>query len=160
MPAFSLGRVPEILFGPGRLADLPSRLTKDTTVVLVADPALQKLGITARAVDLLAKAGITTQIYDGFTGEPKAADIEAATALAKGASAVVGLGGGSALDTAKLVACCAVSGLTAEAYELCKTPLPPNRLALPPLGRRPVPRRRSLARAGSGPGATEARTRS
>ena len=43
---------------------------------------------------------------------------------------MVGLGGGSALDTAKLVACCAVSGLPVEAYELCKTPLPANRLRL------------------------------
>ena len=43
---------------------------------------------------------------------------------------IVGLGGGSALDTAKLVACCAVSGLSASAYALCATPLPANRLPI------------------------------
>ena len=130
MPTFTLGRVPEILYGPGRLADLPARLRPGSRAVLVADPALRGQGITARALELLAKAGIEAQVYDGFTGEPKAADVDAAAALAKGAAAIVGLGGGSALDTAKLSACCAVSGLKAEAYALCATPLPPNRLTL------------------------------
>jgi alcohol dehydrogenase class IV len=51
-------------------------------------------------------------------------------ARAAKAKVIVGLGGGSALDTAKLVACCAVSGLSASAYALCATPLPTNRLPL------------------------------
>jgi len=47
-----------------------------------------------------------------------------------GAKLVIALGGGTALDTAKLTACCAVSGLSAMAYALCATPLPENRLPL------------------------------
>ena len=134
MNSFALNPVPEILFGPGRLADLPKKAEalagRGVPLLLVADPALKGLGITALASDILEKAGFTSETYDGFTGEPRAHDVDAATALARrfGAKLIVGLGGGSALDTAKLVACCAVSGLSAMDYALCATPLPSNRL--------------------------------
>jgi alcohol dehydrogenase class IV len=66
------------------------------------------------------------KLFDAFAGEPKASTIDAASALAHDMKArcVVGLGGGTALDTAKMVAACAVSCAPAESYELCKTPLP------------------------------------
>lgn len=134
MTSFALNPVPEILFGPGRLADLPKKAEalagSGAPLLLVADPALKGLGITALAIELLEKAGFAIETYDGFTGEPRAQDVDAATALARRSAAklVVGLGGGSALDTAKLVACCAVSGRAAMDYALCATPLPQNRL--------------------------------
>ena len=136
MGSFILSSVPEIRFGAGRLADLlpqaEARAGKGSAVLVVADPALRAPGITAAVSDLLAKAGIAAHVYDGFTGEPGVTDIDAAAALARqhGAKAVVGIGGGSALDTAKLVACCAVSGRGAAAYALCATPLPKNRLPI------------------------------
>ena len=136
MKSFVLSRVPEIVFGAGKLADLGAKATalagKGGAVLLVADPALAAFGITGRAVEILAKAGHEAKVYDGLRGEPKAADIDAAAAMARnlGAKAIVGLGGGSALDTAKLVACCAVTGKDASAYELCATPLPANRLPI------------------------------
>jgi alcohol dehydrogenase class IV len=136
MTSFVLSSVPQIRFGAGRLADIVPeaevRVGSGATVLMVADPALKALGITGLAVDLLARAGFETHVYDGFTGEPGVADVDAAAALARhhGARVVVGLGGGSALDTAKLAACCAVSGLAASAYALCATPLPKNRLPI------------------------------
>ena len=136
MTSFVLSSVPQIRFGAGRLADIvpeaEARVGSGATVLMVADPALKALGITGLAVDLLARAGFETHVYDGFTGEPGVADVDAAAALARhhGARVVVGLGGGSALDTAKLAACCAASGLAASAYALCATPLPKNRLPI------------------------------
>jgi alcohol dehydrogenase class IV len=136
MTSFVLSSVPPIRFGAGRLADIvpeaEARVGSGATVLMVADPALKALGITGLAVDMLARAGFETHVYDGFTGEPGVADVDAAAALARhhGARVVVGLGGGSALDTAKLAACCAVSGLAASAYALCATPLPKNRLPI------------------------------
>jgi alcohol dehydrogenase class IV len=136
MHPFTLGRVPDILFGAGRLADLAGKTTElagpEAPVILVSDPALAALGITDRVVRMLNGAGHAAQLYDGFSGEPKVADIDTAASLARDAKAraVIGLGGGSALDTAKLVACCAASGQGAEAYELCRTPLPKHRLPI------------------------------
>ena len=136
MQSFTLARIPEIIFGQGRIADLASRATalagKAAPVALIADPALAALGITARTLSILAEAGHEACLYDGLKGEPKAADIDEAATLARkhGAKAVVGLGGGSALDTAKLVASCAVSGKSVEAYQLCQTPLPADHLPI------------------------------
>ena len=136
MTSFTLSFVPEIRFGAGRLADIVPqvelRAGKGAVALVVADPALKALGITAQACDLLGKAGMAAHVYDGFAGEPGVTDIDTAAALARQhrAGAVIGLGGGSALDTAKLVACCAVSGLDAAAYALCATPLPKNRLPI------------------------------
>jgi len=136
MTSFVLSFIPEILFGPGRLADLAGKVQSlggpGANVLMVADPALKALGITGRAIDILEKAGFETEVYDGLIGEPKQSDIDAAAAIARkvGSKVVVGLGGGSAIDTAKLVACCAVSGLDATAYALCASPLPKNRLPI------------------------------
>lgn len=134
MQNFVLSSIPEILFGQGCLADLAGKAGNlaagRAPVLLVADPALKHLGISARASKLLEGAGFETILYDGFKGEPKESDIGAATELARSVNAglVVGLGGGSALDTAKLAACCAVSGEKASTYALCATPLPAGRL--------------------------------
>lgn len=136
MSSYVLSFVPEIRFGPGRLSDIAEKAGalagNGAALILVADPALKGLGITGLALDLLARAGFETHLYDGFTGEPSAKDIDTAAALARqhGAKAVIGLGGGTALDTAKLVACCAASGLGAAAYALCATPLPAHRLPI------------------------------
>ena len=136
MTSFTLSPVPEILFGPGRLADIADKAKAlagpGAEILMVADPVLKSLGITALALDLLEKAGFETHVYDGFAGEPREQDVDAAAELARrhAARLVIGLGGGSALDTAKLAACCAVSGLSASAYALCATPLPQNRLPI------------------------------
>src|SRR6476620_8548850 len=136
MQSFTLAPIPEIVFGSGRIAELASRAMllagRNAPVALIADPALDGLGITARVLAILAAAGHPTCLYDGLRGEPKASDIDRAAALAREhkARAVVGLGGGSALDTAKLVASCAVSGKPVEAYQLCERALPADHLPI------------------------------
>jgi alcohol dehydrogenase class IV len=136
MQSFTLSRPPEITFGAGKLSELGARVAQyagqGAAVLVVADPMLATLGITGRAQKILAGAGFNAQVFDGLKGEPKLADIGAATKLARAmeAKAIVGIGGGSALDMAKLVAACAASGLSAQAYQLCETPLPKNALPL------------------------------
>lgn len=136
MQSFTLSRLPEIIFGAGRISDLAGKVEhyagKGAAVLLVADPMLTTLGITARALEILKDAGLEAQVFDGLKGEPKVADIDAAAGIARAmkAKAIVGIGGGSALDTAKLVAACAASGLSAQSYQLCETPLPKNILPI------------------------------
>jgi alcohol dehydrogenase class IV len=136
MQSFTLSRLPEIIFGAGRIADLVGKVEslagKGAAVLIVADPMLTTLGITGRALENLKAAELEAQVFDGLKGEPKAADIDAASGIARAmkAKAIVGLGGGSTLDTAKLVAACAASGLPARSYQLCETPLPKNILPI------------------------------
>ncbi|WP_119388882.1 iron-containing alcohol dehydrogenase [Taklimakanibacter lacteus] len=136
MQSFSLAPIPEIAFGNGLLSDLPKRVTalagRGAAVMLVADPALTAAGTVAKVTKLLAEAGHEVSLYDAFKGEPKAGDIDKAAALARDAraKAVIGLGGGTALDTAKLVAACAVSGKPVAAYQFCATALPAEPLPL------------------------------
>ena len=136
MQSFTLSRLPEIVFGAGRIADLAGKAGQyagaDGAVLLVADPTLTTLGITGRVLEILTKAGFEAKVFDSLKGEPKAANIDAAAAIARAikAKVIVGLGGGSALDTAKLVAACAASGLGAQSYQLCEIPLPKNILPI------------------------------
>jgi alcohol dehydrogenase len=136
MQSFTLSHLPEIIFGAGRIAELAGKAEdlagKGAAVIVVADPMLTTLGITGRALEILKKAGLEAHAFDGLKGEPKVADIDGAAELARTmkAKTVVGLGGGSALDTAKLVAACAASGLSAQSYQLCETPLPKNILPI------------------------------
>lgn len=136
MNNFTLSRIPEIVFGAGRIADLAGKVEqyagKGAAVLVVADPMLTTLGITGRAVKILSDAGFEPHVFDGLKGEPKLADIDKASALARSVKAkvIVGLGGGSALDTAKLVSACAASGLSAQSYQLCETPLPKSMLPI------------------------------
>lgn len=136
MQSFTLSRLPEIIFGAGRIAELPGKVEglagRGAAVLVVADPMLTKLGMTGRALESLKAAGLEAQVFDGLKGEPKAAEIDAASGIARAmkSKAIVGLGGGSALDTAKLVAACAASGLPAQSYQLCETPLPKNILPI------------------------------
>src|SRR5262245_52378 len=130
MQSFELSRVPEIFFGAGCLRrlkrEVAERLAPGRAVMIIADPAMQKLGWADRVVAMLAEAEIRAAVHADFTGEPKASEIDRATAATRAfeAELVVGIGGGSALDTAKLVAATARSGLSAAAYALCDTPLP------------------------------------
>ena len=111
MQSFTLSRIPEIIFGAGKISELAPKAAalagQGARVLVVADPALGPLGITSRTLQILAGAGLEATVYDGLRGEPKAADIDTASAMARAtrAKAIIGVGGGSALDTAKLVAC-------------------------------------------------------
>lgn len=60
-------------------------------------------------IDLLRTQGMTVATY-AVTGEPSIQDVRDGVAAATGCDAVVGFGGGSAIDVAKAVAVLAISG--------------------------------------------------
>ncbi len=68
--------------------------------------AARRTGLLDRATRLLADAGVTAVPFSRVAGEPDLALVEVGVALARqeGCDVVVGLGGGSAIDTAKAVA--------------------------------------------------------
>ncbi|MEZ2222974.1 iron-containing alcohol dehydrogenase [Rhizobium sp. RCC_161_2] len=125
--SFSISAIPDIRFGDGALAGLATAVKSFdgiTATLLVIDAFLAQSGLADRIKADLAEAGISTRIFSDFAGEPKLAHLRAAIEAAKGADMVIGVGGGSALDIAKIVACCAASGADPMFYALAVNPLP------------------------------------
>ncbi|HET8694633.1 MAG TPA: iron-containing alcohol dehydrogenase, partial [Aquabacterium sp.] len=75
-------------------------------VFLVTDDGLVKAGVTDGAVSALRQAGVAVHVFSEVLADPPEASVESAVARARSVQAdgVIGLGGGSSLDTAKLVA--------------------------------------------------------
>jgi len=98
----------EIHFGCGILATLPERLGAlgCRKPILVTDRGMRAAGTVERIERLLASAGIEFTAYDGVTADSGSGLIAEAAGRAKdfGADSVIGLGGGSSLDSSKAVA--------------------------------------------------------
>jgi alcohol dehydrogenase len=105
MTPFDARPSPRLVFGPGRLAELPECVATlgAKNVLLVTDPGIVAAGHVARATSLLEIAGIAVTVYEGSHVNPTESDIEACRAFAADLrpDALIGLGGGSSMDTAK-----------------------------------------------------------
>ena len=119
-------RTPEkIVTGWGALAEL-GRLAAalgQKALLVTGRSAMKKAGITDRAVSLLKAAGLGVELFDEVEPEPEVATVDAARGLAcrAGAEVVIGLGGGSAMDAAKVVAGLAnETAATQEFHAGCK----------------------------------------
>ena len=99
---------PRIVCAPGGLARLGSLAAElgGTRAFIVTDPGLTRLGLGQRAVAALEAAGLSGTVFDRVEADPPYAVVRAAVAAARaaGADLVIGLGGGSSMDTAKVVA--------------------------------------------------------
>jgi alcohol dehydrogenase class IV len=122
-----------VAFGKGRIDKLGDDLARlgggrhASRVLLVSDPGVAEAGLTGRVAAVLERAGIDAAVFTELKSDPLAASADAAAAAARshGASMVVGLGGGSALDIAKLAAAIAPAAAEpAEHYALALNPLP------------------------------------
>lgn len=106
--AFTFNTTRSLRFGSGVLAELPALALPLTgpRVLVVTDPGMMGTGIVDRALALLREGGLEPALYDKVEADPPEAVIHAATeaARAAGAGGVIGLGGGSSLDVAKLAA--------------------------------------------------------
>ncbi len=97
-----------LVFGRGavaQLGDIAGRL-KAKRVLVVTDTILSKAGITEQAVAPLRAAGVEVAVFDGCKPEPPVEVIREAVEAARkfAPDVLVGLGGGSNMDAAKLVA--------------------------------------------------------
>ncbi|AOB26880.1 MULTISPECIES: iron-containing alcohol dehydrogenase [Bordetella] len=74
--------------------------------LVVTDEQLVRLGLVAAFAEGLRGAGHTVHVYDGVLADPPEAAVSQAIAQARGmdAQCVIGFGGGSSMDIAKLVA--------------------------------------------------------
>jgi alcohol dehydrogenase class IV len=134
IPSFATEPSPRIVFGANRVdrlgEDVERLAGRRARVLLVTDPGLIAAGAAGRVQRILEEARHAAEIFSDLTGEPQARQVDAAAALARRHKArlVVGLGGGSALDTSKLAAAAAAADAPVQHYELCVNPLPANGL--------------------------------
>lgn len=102
---YSAGR---IVFGSGVVNRLGQLLQpwKPKRVLIVTDAILVRVGVAAQIEAPLRAAGITIDLFDGGEPEPSFAVVDKALDLARrtNADVIIGLGGGSNLDLAKIVA--------------------------------------------------------
>ena len=79
------------------------------SVLLVTDVTLYSLGFHEKVAESLEKAGIACTVFKDIASEPDLNIIEAGrkAAVECGADCIVALGGGSVLDSSKIIAACA-----------------------------------------------------
>lgn len=85
-------------------------------VLFVTDPGILKLGLCDAAIESIKQSGFEVTLFDRVAPDPKATTVLDATQIAKdtNATCVVGFGGGSSMDVAKVVALLARSNQPIE----------------------------------------------
>jgi alcohol dehydrogenase len=103
--AFDFHPRTRIVFGAGcagRAGEL-AREWSARRVLLVTDAGIVRAGHVERVRAALVSAGLHVTVFDGVVENPTTREVEACCALARsaGVDTLIGLGGGSSLDTAK-----------------------------------------------------------
>lgn len=98
-----------ILCEPNSLSTKLGKVVKDfgaTQVLIVTDKALVQLGFVNLAIEALSSKGIQAIVFDGVIPDPTVEVVDNALNLARHhhCDAIVALGGGSSIDTAKIIA--------------------------------------------------------
>ena len=130
-----------IVFGVGAIHSLAEELSQFSPkkVLLVTDTGIRQAGLAARVTAQLERIGVDYALFDGVHGNPIEEDVHQGVALFKAEKCdfVVGMGGGSPLDVAKLICLRATHELPLEAYDVLKggpgkiTPNMPSMFAIP-----------------------------
>ncbi len=104
--AFKLETTP-ITFGPGASEEAGWEMKRlgARRVMLVSDPGVVQAGITGKLQEIIEAEGIECEVFDRARVEPSLKSLLEATEFATegGFDGFVGVGGGSSLDTAKVV---------------------------------------------------------
>ncbi len=119
MTPFTFNTTPSLRMGAGlvrRLGDIV-RPVCGNSILLVTDPGIVATGLVAQVLVTLRKVGLTVVVFDQVQADPPESIILKAAEMAQDVTGVVGFGGGSSLDVAKLAALLGASNQPlAEAY--------------------------------------------
>ncbi len=130
MNPFTFSGSKAVSFGINRVEQLAEDIAelnpKASEIALIGDCGIAKAGILDRLRSLLALSAYEVTIFSELAGEPYTTAIDQIANVLRRLDqpVVVGVGGGSALDVAKLAAVIAEDEIGAEDYALCARPFP------------------------------------
>jgi alcohol dehydrogenase class IV len=105
---FTFETTPRLICMQGGASRLPDQLPTGPArrILVVTDRGLVEAGVVEPVLDSLETAGLEPILFADVQADPPEEVVQSAVGLARaeGAELVVGLGGGSAIDTAKLIA--------------------------------------------------------
>jgi alcohol dehydrogenase class IV len=100
-------QAPPLRFGPGALDEVGWELTQLglRSVLVVSDPTVARLGLAQRVLELAERAGVAARVFDGVEVEPTDESCARAARAVAGqdVDGYVAVGGGSTIDTAKML---------------------------------------------------------
>jgi alcohol dehydrogenase class IV len=134
-PSFTYNLTPSIKFGCGLASKIAEELISICTkkrVLIISDPGVIAAGLADAVVDSLKTNGFVVDLFGDLNGEASTEPIDVAAEMIRTIrpAAVIGLGGGSALDVAKLAAVLSAGDHGAQYYALMNHPLPQRTLKL------------------------------
>ncbi|MDD9939889.1 MAG: iron-containing alcohol dehydrogenase [Myxococcales bacterium] len=113
-----------VLFGEGTLADIApeAKRLEATRALIVTDPGVVAAGIARKVQAALAEGGVATEVFESIASNPSDQHALAASEayVEYGGNIVIGVGGGSALDVAKIVRLCATHPAPLAQYDDAK----------------------------------------
>lgn len=108
MQAFTFHFPTKVVFGSGQLAQAGAEGKKlgKKPLLLTGKTAMQKSGVLAKVVGLLKGSGLEPVLFEKVEPNPRRETLDEAVALGlkEGCDFILGLGGGSPMDSAKAVA--------------------------------------------------------
>lgn len=120
MNTYETNKTPHTVFGNGTLDSLGERLAAQEvkSALVVTDRGIVSLGYVDRVKELVEAAGIACDVYDRCLPDPPDTTcLEVRELILEhGYDAVIGLGGGSSMDTAKVAAL--IAGIPGEIGDL------------------------------------------
>jgi len=110
-----------VLFGAGSVADVGAEVKRlgGTRALIVTDRGVCAAGLTEPVGTALEKQGVPFSVFDDVSSNPRESEVLGALAelRASNADVVIGLGGGSPIDVAKLVRLAATHPVPLAQYD-------------------------------------------
>lgn len=124
---------PEIIFGNGSIRQVGESCVRlgAQNILIVTDPGVIQAGWIEPVVESCKQVGLAYTIFSDITSNPKDYEVEngAKAYIDAQCDAIVGIGGGSAIDVAKAIAILATNGgniCDYEGVDKIVVPLPPQ----------------------------------
>ncbi len=120
MPGLFNVKIPDTIIGLGAVSNIGdiAKSFAASNILILTDAGIVKAGIIDAVKVPLEKSGLKFEVFDGCKEEPPVTLVEEISKKAKEGNydLLIGIGGGSAMDTTKVVSVTAFTGMTIRDY--------------------------------------------